>query len=157
MRFALAASAVLLIAADAPPEQPVPPYTQSDANADATPMAGDATFRAFHGVDGLRRISARLVALNRADPRIKEIFASTDDARLTRTLAEQFCYILNGGCHYTGRDMKTVHKDMGIQNADMGALVENLERAMEEEKVPFWAQARLLAKLAPQKRRIVER
>ena len=157
MRAALLMSALFLAAAADPPEKPVDPYTQSDSNADATPMRSDKAFKAFHGLDGLQRIAARLVALNHADPRIKDIFATTDDTRLKRTLAEQFCYILGGGCHYTGRDMKSVHKDMGLQNADMGALVENLERAMEEERVPFWAQARLLAKLAPQRRDIVER
>jgi hemoglobin len=39
----------------------------------------------------------------------------------------------------------------------MGALVENLQWAMRREDVPFPAQNRLLAKLAPMRRVIVER
>lgn len=77
--------------------------------------------------------------------------------RLERTLNEQFCYILGGGCDYTGRDMKTAHKDMGLQASDMNILVEHLQDAMDREGVPFVLQNRFLAKLAPMKRDVVER
>lgn len=156
-RLAPLALALFLVAAADPPEKPVDPYTQSNKNADATPLANDAAFKAFGGIEGLKRVADDLVTFSHADPRIAEIFRTADDARLKRTLAEQFCYVLGGGCTYTGRDMKSVHKDMGLQNADMGALVENLEKAMEKQKVPFWAQTRLLAKLAPMRRDVVER
>lgn len=137
-------------------EKPVDPYTQSPANAGAAPMADKATFDAFHGKEGLVRITSDLVDRSIADPRIKEIFATTDVPRLKRTLAEQFCYVLGGGCVYTGRDMAAVHKDMGVLNRDFNALVEDLQWAMDREKVPFFAQNRLLAKLAPMQRKVVE-
>ena len=38
---------------------------------------------------------------------------------------------------------------MGASRADLNALVENLQTAMREARVPFGAQNRLLAKLAP--------
>ena len=76
--------------------------------------------------------------------------------RLRRTLKEQFCYLLNGGCDYSGRAMAAAHADMGIQDADMAALVENLQAAMRREHVSFAAQNRLLAKLAPMRRTIVK-
>ncbi|KQM68021.1 globin [Sphingomonas sp. Leaf17] len=139
------------------PEEPVDPYTVSDANAGATPVGGDGLWRAFHGRDGVDRIVDDLVVRSIADRRIGDIFRGQDMARLRRTLKEQFCYILNGGCAYTGRTMKDSHRDLGIQQADMGALVENLQAAMRQEGVPFMAQNRLLAKLAPMKRDIVER
>ena len=62
-----------------------------------------------------------------------------------------------GPCIYSGRDMKATHKDLGIQTADMAALVEALQRAMDKERIPFAAQNRFLAKLAPMKRDITER
>lgn len=138
-------------------EDPVPAYHQSPANAAATPIAGDATFRAFGGTEGVRRIVDDLLARNLADPRIADIFKGQDLVRLRRTLAEHFCYVLGGGCTYTGRSMKEAHRDMGLQHADMGALVENLQAAMRKEGVPFAAQNRFLAKLAPMKRQVVER
>ncbi|MDP1028157.1 group 1 truncated hemoglobin [Sphingomonas sp. KR1UV-12] len=148
----------LALALQTPPgEEPVDPYPQSNANAGATPVAGDRLWQAFGEAPGVARIVDRLVALNVADPRISDIFKGQDLVRLRRTLKEQFCYILGGGCTYTGRDMKAAHKDMGLQAADMGALVENLQAAMRAEHVPFAAQNRLLAKLAPMKREVVTR
>ena len=138
-------------------EQPVAPYTQSDANAGATPFTDDRLWRTFHGEAGVSRIVEDLVARNQNDPRISDIFKNQDLVRLRRVLKEQFCYILGGGCSYTGRDMRAAHKDMGIQRADMAALVENLQAAMRVERVPFAAQNRLLAKLAPMHREVVER
>ncbi|OYW30029.1 MAG: group 1 truncated hemoglobin [Caulobacter sp. 12-67-6] len=140
-----------------PGEQPVDPYVQSNANAGAKPMDDTRVFEAFRGKDGLVRIAADTVDRSMADPRIKEIFATTDVPRLKRTLAEQFCYVLGGGCAYSGRDMAAVHKDMGVTNRDMNALIENLQLAMDKEGVPFFAQNKLLAKLAPMQRSVVER
>ncbi|MFM6831767.1 MAG: group I truncated hemoglobin [Novosphingobium sp.] len=138
-------------------ELPVAPYTPSGANAGTEPFKGDAMARAFGGQDGIRSIVARLVELSNTDPRIEAIFQNHDMVRLRRTLFEQICFILNAGCNYTGRDMKASHKGMGIARADMNALVENLQRAMREQGVPFAAQNRLLAKLAPMDRHIQER
>ena len=140
-----------------PGEEPVPTYVMSPANAGATPLEGDANWRAFHGEAGVRRIVEDLLERNQADPRIADIFKGQDLVRLRRTLGEHFCYVLGGGCTYTGRSMKDAHRDMGLQHADMGALVENLQAAMRAEGVAFSAQNRLLAKLAPMKREIVER
>jgi hemoglobin len=138
-------------------ELPVDPYVQSNANAGATPFTGDTMAAAFGGQDGIRRIANRTVELSEADPRIAEIFKAHDMVRLKRTLFEQFCYILNAGCDYSGRDMASSHKDMGVRMRDMNALVENLQTAMREEKVAFAAQNRFLAKLAPMSRDVVTR
>lgn len=149
----------LAFAAQAVPagEEPVDPYTQSNANAGAKAFDGDGIWKAFHGKDGVDRVVDDFVARNIADPRISDIFKGQDFVRLRRTLKEQFCFILNGGCDYTGRDMKSSHKDLGIQQADMGALVENLQAAMRKEDIAFFAQNRFLAKLAPMKRDVVVR
>jgi hemoglobin len=147
----------LLLAQALPVEEPVAPYVQSDANAGARPFEGDAMWRAFGERDGVARIVDAFVERNLADPRIGDIFKGQDLVRLRRVLNEQFCFLLGGGCVYTGRSMRDAHKDIGIQSADMGALVENLQWAMRREDVPFPAQNRLLAKLAPMRRVIVER
>ena len=138
-------------------EQAVDPYVQADANAGATALASRAAFHAFHGRDGLQRISNDFVERDVKDVRIKDVFAAADLVRLKRTFAEQLCYLLDGGCAYTGRDMASAHKGMGLQNADFNAVVENLQHAMDDEHVPFRAQNVLLAKLAPMQRAVVER
>ncbi len=140
-----------------PGEEPVAPYVQADANAGAAPFRDDHLWQTFGGAAGVRAIVDDLVARNVADPRIADIFRNRDIVRLRRTLYEQFCYLLNGGCSYSGQSMAQAHKDMGIQQADMAALVENLQAAMRRAHVPFAAQNRLLAKLAPMRRDIVTR
>lgn len=138
-------------------EAPVAPYAHGNANADATAFAGDGMWKAFHGQAGVDRIVDDFVRRNSADPTIGDIFVGQDLVRLRRLLKEQFCYILNGGCTYSGRDMKAAHQDMGVQAKDMNVLVGNLQLAMAQERVANVAQNRLLAKLAPMRRDIVTR
>jgi hemoglobin len=140
-----------------PGEDKVDPYTVSDANAGAAPISDPRVLAAFHGKDGIHRVVNETVTLSHDDPRISEIFRKTDLVRLKRTLFEQFCYVLGGGCSYSGRDMKAAHKKMGLQASDMNALVENLQVAMRHEGVAFSDQNKLLARLAPQKRLMMER
>ena len=138
-------------------EFPVDPYEQDNANAGASPYEDPRLTAAFGGREGIKRIAARTVELSEADPRIAAIFAGHDMVRLKRTLGEQLCYLLHAGCDYTGRDMRTAHAEMGVTKADLNALVENLQAAMREARVPFAAQNRLLAKLAPMSREVVTR
>lgn len=150
-------AAVTIAGATPPGEQPVDPYVMSDANAGATPIDSAGLMAAFNGREGVARIAAATIDRSAADPRIADIFKNHDLLRVKRTLAEQFCYLLGGGCAYTGRDMTATHKDLGLQVADFNALVEHLHDAMDAEGVPFAAQNRLLAKLAPMMRMMVTR
>jgi hemoglobin len=135
--LALAFAAALAAVPVPPGEEPVDPYEQKAENAGATPFEGGKMWAAFHGAAGVNRMTDDFVDRLVVDPRIAEIFKGQDVVRLRRTLKEQFCYILNGGCAYTGRDMKSSHKDMGIQTADFAALVEDLQFAMDKERIPF--------------------
>jgi hemoglobin len=139
-----------------PGEEAVDPYTVSDANAGAGPITDPKVLEAFHGKEGIARIVETFVESNFADPKLGPIFKPFDKVRIKRTINEQFCYILGGGCAYTGRDMTSSHKDLGSSHADMNRIVENLQKAMDKEGVPFGAQNRLLAKLAPMKRDMVK-
>jgi hemoglobin len=154
---ALIVPAAVCLAETPAGELPVDPYEISNDNAGADPFEGTALFEAFNGEAGISRVVDDMVDRNLADPRIKDIFAASDLVRLRRTLKEQFCFILNGPCDYTGMDMKSSHADHGITNREFNALVENLQLAMNTEGVPFRAQNKLLAKLAPMQRDVVTR
>jgi hemoglobin len=140
-----------------PGEEPVEEYVVKPENLGGKPFEGDSMAKAFGGQEGIRRIVSRLIDLNSKDPVIGEIFATEDRVRFQRTLFEHMCNMLNAGCTYTGMDMRSAHKNMGIQQADMNRMVENLQQAMTAENVSFAAQNRLLSKLAPMRRDIVER
>lgn len=135
----------------------VDPYEQSNDNAGAKPFGSPSMANQFGGQSGIRKLTDRLVEISHNDPRISDIFKGQDLVRLRRTLFEQFCYILAAGCDYTGRDMRAAHANMGLERNDLNALVENLQRAMQEQTIPFAAQNRLLAKLAPMDRAVLQK
>ena len=139
-----------------PGEDAVDPYVPNAAHAGGAPFTGDAMARAFHGQEGIRRVVDGMVVRAYADPVIGEIFVGHDKVRLSRTLFEQFCYLLNAGCSYSGRDMASAHKDLGVQRKDMNRLVELLQEAMRAEKIDFQAQNRFLSKLAPMHHDVVK-
>ena len=92
-----------------------------------------------------------------ADPRTQPFFANADQVRVKRQLTEQFCVILGGDCTYTGRDMRTSHAGQNIDRGHFNALVEVLQVAMDKHDVPFRAQNKLLAILAPMHREVITR
>jgi hemoglobin len=138
-------------------ERPVDPYSQSNANAGATPFTGEQMLAAFHGREGVARIVDGTLDRSVADPKLEEIFHASDMERLRRTLKEQIGYLLGAPVAYTGRDMKTTHKDQGVNTAEFNILVEHMQQAMDKEGVGYRYQNQLLAKLAPMKRDVVTR
>ena len=111
----------------------------------------------FGGEAGLTALMETFMVGLVADPRTKPFFANADQERVKRQLTEQFCVILGGDCTYTGRDMKSSHRDMQIGRGDFNALVEHLQDAMDAEGVPTPAQNRLLARLAPMRGQVIDR
>ncbi len=143
----LAVGGLLLVTAPVHAETPPP---------DAPVIArDDHLFKTFGGHDGLVRITDDLFVFVLADRRINGFFEAKKIPHIKDMLVEQFCQILNGGCTYTGKDMATSHAKLGIHEGDFNALVEDLQKAMDKNHVPFAAQNRLLAALAPQHRAIV--
>ena len=53
--------------------------------------------------------------------------------------------------------MQEAHDDMGLQPADFGALVQDLQKSLNKLKVPAKEQGELLAILGPMRKDIVEK
>jgi hemoglobin len=120
-------------------------------------QADDTLFQDMGGKDNITRIAIDTADNFLADPRIKATFDNTNMDRFKVLLAEQFCQVAGGGCEYHGRTMKETHKGLHLQNADFNAVVEDLQKAMDKEGVPFATQNRFLARLAPMQHDIVTR
>jgi hemoglobin len=135
----------------------LPAHAQSAAPAASAPTApaDDLLFRALGSQAGIDRIVGDFVPRLVADPRTGEFFKKANQEHLKLMLAQQFCVVSGGGCVYTGLPMATAHRDMDISKSDFNALVEVLQAAMDAQHVAFATQNRLLARLAPMHRDIV--
>ena len=114
-------------------------------------------FDEFGGKPGLVAIMNDFMDNLVADPRTHPYFANADRDHIKAELVDQFCVILDGPCTYTGKDMAKAHQNLGINYAAFNALVEDLQKAMDKHHVPFRAQNKLLAKLAPMNKAIITR
>lgn len=115
----------------------------------------DSLYRTFGERQGLERIMDDVMARWLKNPRTRPFFEGADQARLKGHLVEQFCVILKGPCTYTGRTMAESHLGMNVNEGSFYALVEELQKTLNAMNVPFRAQNRLLAALAPMHRDII--
>ena len=121
----------------------------------AAPAARAELYDDLGGEAGIRSIVDHAVPRWLADPRVGPTFADTNMDRFRRLLADQFCQITDGPCHYAGRNMVAAHRGLDLTRAQFNALAEDLQDAMEESGVAYHTQNRLLAKLAPMQRDVV--
>ncbi|RUO31367.1 group I truncated hemoglobin [Aliidiomarina sanyensis] len=97
---------------------------------------------------GIEQLMEDMLIYSLEDPRIRHHFENVDMIRLHEKLVEQICEISGGDCVYSGDDMVTSHTGMNLTNTDFNALVEALQRAMDDSNVSVRAQNRLLSLLA---------
>jgi hemoglobin len=105
---------------------------------------------------GIERLATDFVARLKADRRIGAAFKDSNANHLAGQLRDQLCELAGGPCTYDGPSMKQVHAGMAIDKRQFNALVEVLQDAMDAQRLPFAVQNRLLARLAPMHRDIVE-
>lgn len=117
----------------------------------------DPLYGALGGKPGITALIDDFVPRVGGDARIGRYFARTDLGELKKQLIDQFCVVAGGPCVYDGATMKKSHAELGIGKADFNRMVELLQRSMDAYSVPFADQNRLLARLAPMNRDIVER
>ena len=115
----------------------------------------DSLCRAFGGKPGLARLMADFVPRLRADARIGHFFEETKLSELQAQLTDQLCAVSGGPCQYEGANMKDAHAESKVRKADFNALVEVLQQAMDAQGIAFTTQNRMLARLAPMHRDIV--
>jgi hemoglobin len=129
------------------------------ATTEQKPMAAKqkSLYERLGGKDAITAVVDDFVGRVAADTRINGFFATTDIPGLKRNLVNQICAASGGPCTYTGRDMKTAHRGMGVTNAHFDALVGDLVATLNKFKVPEQEKNELLAALGPMRKDIVER
>ena len=124
----------------------------------ATPaFADDQTlFEEIGGGAILRATVEEFVDIMLEDDRINFAFAQADLRIFKQRLYAQLCSLADGPCRYEGRDMKTAHEKLAINNAMFNALAEDLYLAMDRAGVKYRTQNKLMALLAPMQADIVK-
>ena len=158
--LACAALPILPVSAQEMPAKaltPAPAPERAAGVPDPAPVHADlaGVFDDFGGMPGMTALMDDFMAIMLKNPRLRPYFENTEQDRIKRQLAEQFCAILGGGCVYSGRDMKETHATFDIRRADFNALVEDLQTAMNRKGIPFRSQNKLLAVLAPMHREVI--
>jgi hemoglobin len=125
--------------------------------AQADDTRNDTLYRAWGDKAGIRAVMDDFVQRLPQHERIGRRFQGVDREHLASQLTEQLCELAGGPCKYEGPDMKLAHEGMTLRSGDFNALVEVLQAAMAARGIPFGAQNRMLAKLAPMHRDIVTR
>lgn len=117
----------------------------------------EAALAAFGGFSGLSKMTQDFVERIQKNPSIGRFFKEADTERLQGMLTDQFCDVLGGGCKYQGKSMQEAHTNMKVASADFNALAEELQNALSAANVPFAEQNKLIAKLAPMHRDVVQK
>lgn len=120
-------------------------------------MKEASLYERLGGKDAITAVVDEFVANVAVDKTINKFFAGADIPHLKKMLVEQICEATGGPCKYSGMDMKSAHKGMGISNAEFNALVGDLVKALDKFKVPEKEKNELLGALAVLKGAIVEK
>ena len=100
------------------------------------------------GNEGLEAIVQRSFHYTLQDERIADKWENSNVERVQKILVQQLCDIADGPCTYTGQSMARVHSGLGLTSFHFNALVENFQKSMDDNKIPYRTQNRLLARLA---------
>jgi len=133
MLLLIFATACATTPAPLPAQKPTTPRSLYDR------LGGEAAIRAVVG-DAIANVAA--------DDRIGYLFGMSDLNRTSEKLYEQICEVSGGPCHYSGRDMVSVHARLAITDAQFDALVEDIVKSLDKHQVPAAEKNELLAPFA---------
>jgi len=119
-------------------------------------QAAETLFDELGGETALRATVEEFATIILNDDRINFAFAQADMKVFKQRLYSQLCALAQGPCRYEGRDMKTAHAKLAVDNLQFNALAEDLYKAFDRVGVRYRAQNKLMALLAPMQRDIVK-
>jgi len=117
----------------------------------------DSLYRAFGGQSGLVKLMDDFMTRLLADERMRPFFKDTDQAHIKEELVTQLCEVSGGPCVRKGPSMQQAHAGIDVTKTDFNALVEVLQQSMDAQGIAFRDQNRMLAKLAPMHREIINK
>lgn len=123
-------------------------------------MKEKSLYQRLGGYDALAAVSDDFILRLATNKRLgKFVVGLSDDSKkkLRQHLVEFLCNATGGSCIYLGRDMKTVHTGLGIDEADWKESVNLLTQTLDKFKVPAREKGEVLAAVSSLKADIVEK
>ena len=111
------------------------------------------------GYDAIATVSDDQLARVRTDPQLARFWQNRAEDSIRREkqlLIDFLCASSGGPLYYVGRDMKTSHRGMGINESDWQRFVGHLEATLDRFSVPAAERAAVLEFVDSTKADIVE-
>lgn len=141
-------------------EKQAPPATKV-LEKPSEPPAKPSLYDRLGKEEGITKVVDDFVANVVADDDIKEVhkkhFKEGDVPLLKRKLIDQIGEATGGPQKYTGKNMKDAHKGLEITNKDFDALVGDLAKAMDRNKVAEDDKNTILKVLETMRKDVVEK
>jgi hemoglobin len=119
----------------------------------------DTLYARLGGYDAIAAVTENLLSRLTKDDQLGRFWKNRGDDGVRREkqlLIDFLCACAGGPLLYVGRDMKTSHKGMGINESDWQAFIGHLEATLDSFKVPASERAAVLAFVDSTKSDIVE-
>ena len=119
----------------------------------------DALYKRLGGYDAIAAVADDLLARLRADAQLGRFWQhrGEDGVRREKQLLIDFlCSSAGGPLYYVGRDMKSSHRGLGINESDWEHFIGHVEATLQAFEVPAAERAEVLAFVAGTKADIVE-
>ena len=117
-------------------------------------------YQRLGGYDALAAVTDDFIGRLASDKQLARFFTGHSEDSLRRIrqhILDQLCAAAGGPCVYTGRDMKTSHKGMGISETEWNAAAAHLVATLDKFKVPEKEKNEVLGAVSSFKKDIVEK
>ena len=122
-------------------------------------MSNKTLYERLGGYDAISAVANDLLPRLQADSRLARFWQHRGEDGLKREkqlLVDFLCSSAGGPMYYTGRDMKTSHKGMNINESDWSTFLGHLNATLQAFQVPQAERNEVVAFVQSTKRDIVE-
>ena len=122
--------------------------------------AQESLYKRLGGYDAIAAVTDDFLGRLASDKSLSRFFIGQSDDSKTKIRAhivDLVCKVTGGPCTYSGRDMKTSHKGLGITEADWNTMAGLFVATLNKFNVPKKEQDELLAIVAATKKDMVEK
>ena len=122
--------------------------------------AQETLYKRLGGYDAIAAVTDDFIGRLATDKSLSRFFIGQSDdskAKIRAHIIDLVCKVTGGSCTYSGRDMKTSHKGLGITEADWNTMAGLFVATLNKFNVPKKEQDELLAIVATTKKDIVDK